>query len=274
MEKINFTKMIGAGNDFILLDHRVKAQGSNVRNFCLLAKKLCDRKNGIGADGMLALDKSRIADFRMRIFNADGSEAEMCGNGLRCAVLFARNARKVNVETKAGIYEGEITAEDRVKVRMQEPKDLRLNFPININGRKIKVNFINTGVPHTVVFVEGLDKIDVEGIGSEIRYHSGFKPKGTNVNFVEMVDDNNINMRTYERGVEGETLACGTGAVASAIITSYKLQVTSHKTVSVHVRGGILKVEFSKIGNKFKGVYLEGEAKKVFKGQMRIWLTE
>jgi len=170
MIKLNFTKMVGAGNDFIVID-------AGLKDLSALAKRLCDRKTGIGADGMLVLEKSKIADFRMRIFNADGSEAEMCGNGLRCAVLFRGMKRKVKIETIAGIYEGEIAAKDKVKVKMEEPRDLKLNFPINVSGREIKANFINTGVPHTVVFVEGLDKINVDSIGSEIRHHDEFKPK-------------------------------------------------------------------------------------------------
>ncbi len=272
MSRLNFTKMVGAGNDFVVIDAGLK--GLNA-----LAKRLCDRKTGVGADGMLVLEKSKIADFRMRIFNADGSVAEMCGNGLRCAVLFKGMKRKVKVETIAGIYDGEITAKDRVKVRMEEPRDLKLNFPINVSGREIKADFINTGVPHTVVFVEGLDKINVDSIGSEIRYHDEFKPKGSNVNFVETIDGSNIKIRTYERGVEGETLACGTGSVASAIISTLKAQGstpnhslrsgTGHGLkVNVHTKGGVLKVEFDKIKNKIKNVYLEGEAREVFKGNI------
>ncbi|PJC48395.1 MAG: diaminopimelate epimerase [Candidatus Omnitrophica bacterium CG_4_9_14_0_2_um_filter_42_8] len=262
MEKLNFTKMAGAGNDFVVI-------GAGFKGLSALAKRLCDRKAGIGADGMLVLEKSKTADFRMRIFNADGSEAEMCGIGLRCAVLFKGMKRKVKVETIAGIYGGEITAKDRVKIGMEEPGGLKVNFPINVNGREIKANFINTGVPHTVVFVEGLDKIDVDSIGSGIRYHDEFKPKGSNVNFVEIVDDRNIKIRTYERGVEGETLACGTGSVASAIISTLKAQGSGLK-VNVHTKGGVLKVEFDNIKNKIKNVYLEGEAKIVFQGGIYV----
>jgi len=262
MKRLNFTKMVGAGNDFIVIEDKVSGLPA-------LARKLCDRKTGIGADGVLALEKTKRADFRMRVFNADGSEAEMCGNGLRCAVLFKGIKRTARVETKAGIYEGEISAKDRVKVKMQEPTDPRLDFPIEVGGRKIKVNFINTGVPHAIIFVEGVDKIDAEGIGSQIRYHDEFKPKGTNVNFLEIIDDNNIKIRTYERGVEGETLACGTGSVASAIISGTNLKGPDIK-VNVHTRGGILKVEFQKIGGKIKNVYLEGEAKKVFIGGIYV----
>jgi len=278
MERLNFKKMVGAGNDFIVIDSRIEDnKGLTAKNFCLSVKKLCDRKTGIGADGVLVLERSKIADFRMRIFNADGSEAEMCGNGLRCAVLFFGIKKRVKVETKAGMYEGEIAGENRVKVKMEDPKDLKLNFPLKVNGRKIKVDLINTGVPHAVVFVEGVDKIAVDVIGSAIRYHNEFKPKGTNANFVEAIDEANIKIRTYERGVEAETLSCGTGSVASAIIANYKLpfacakgkQITDSK-INVHTRGGILKVEFKRVVSEVRDVYLEGEAKVVFEGGIYV----
>ncbi|MDO8602444.1 MAG: diaminopimelate epimerase [Candidatus Omnitrophota bacterium] len=273
MSRLNFTKMVGAGNDFVVIDNGLNARGSRLRGFSALAKRLCNRKTGIGADGILVLEKSKIADFKMRIFNADGSEAEMCGNGLRCAVLFKGIKRKVKVETIAGIYDGEITAKDRVKIRMEEPLGLRLNFPVNVSGREIKANFINTGVPHTIIFVEGLDKINVDSIGSEIRYHNEFKPKGSNVNFVEIISGGNIKIRTYERGVEGETLACGTGAVASAIITALSFKLTAYSLklkINVHTLGGILKVEFQKIDNQIENVYLEGDARIVFQGGIYV----
>lgn len=267
--------MVGAGNDFVVIDNGLKARNQKFKGFEKIAKKICNRKTGIGCDGALVLENSKKADFRMRIFNADGSEAEMCGNGLRCAILYSKThgcaSKAVKVETKAGIYEGDVTGKDRVRVKMEGPKDLRSGFSIGVSGRKIKANFINTGVPHTVVFVEGLDKIDVDMVGSEIRHHDEFKPKGANVDFVEIVDDENIKMRTYERGVEGETLACGTGAVASAIITALSLQLKAYSlklNINVHTLGGILKVEFQKAGNKIKNVYLEGGAKEVFTGEI------
>jgi diaminopimelate epimerase len=270
MVRLDFKKMVGAGNDFIVID-------SGLKDLNVLTKKICDRKTGIGADGVLVIEKSKIADFKMRIFNADGSEAEMCGNGLRCAVLYKGIGKKVKVETKAGIYEGEIIGDNRVRVKMEDPKDLRLDFPLSVNTRKIKVNFINTGVPHTVVFVQGIDKINVGAIGSVIRYHKEFRPKGTNVNFAEIMDSGNVKIRTYERGVEGETLSCGTGSVASAIITNYKApsnetkgkQITDSK-INVHTQGGILIVGFKKVINEIRDVYLEGEAKIVFEGGIYV----
>jgi diaminopimelate epimerase len=138
-----------------------------------------------------------------------------------------------------------------------------------VDNRSMKVNYIDTGVPHTLIFVQGLDEIDVESIGRKIRYHPKFKPKGTNVDFVEIMDDKNIKMRTYERGVEGETLACGTGALASAVITNYKIENRKYK-INVHTKGGILRVHFDNVNGKIKNVYLEGEAKEVFRGTVLV----
>ncbi|MFA4991861.1 MAG: diaminopimelate epimerase [Candidatus Omnitrophota bacterium] len=258
MKKLNFVKMTGAGNDFVVIDAI-----SRKEVYFVLAKRLCERRTGIGADGLLVIEKSKKADFMMRIFNSDGSEADMCGNGLRCAVAYM-GRKKSKIETRAGIYHGEITDKDIVKVTMVEPRGLRQDVSIKINERFMKVNFINTGVPHAVVFVQGIDEIDVNSIGREIRYHEEFRPAGANVDFVEIVDDKNIKMRTYERGVEGETLACGTGATASVLIASYKLRVAN--CVNVRVKGGLLKVYFKKKGSKISDVYLEGEAREVFQG--------
>lgn len=280
MAKIYFTKMVAAGNDFVVIDKRLETQNLKIEVLENLARELCQRKTGIGADGLLIIEDSKKADIKMRIFNPDGSEAEMCGNGLRCAVLFTEvhkgisaqgHKKTVDIETKAGIYETEITTKDKVKVKMEEPKDLRFDLPISLNGRRIRVNYIDTGVPHTVIFVEKVDLIDAEGIGENIRYHKRFKPKGTNVDFVEVIDDKNIKMCTYERGVEAETLACGTGAVASAIITSIKCKVLSVKNkMNVITKGGRLKVYFERYGTRVKNVYLEGEAKIVYRGEIYI----
>ena len=173
------------------------------------------------------------------------------------------------METKAGIYEGEITARNRVKVRMEEPKDLRLDFPINVNGREIRVNFINTGVPHAVKIVESLDDVDVRGLGRAIRFHAAFAPRGANVNFVRVLSGKEICVRTYERGVEDETLACGTGSTASALVAALLENVTS--PVLVSPRGGeVLKIYFKKEGQKFSDIYLEGKIKKAFEGRVSL----
>ncbi len=274
MRRIGFTKMVGAGNDFVILDFR-RLSFDYRNSLPRLARFICQRKTGIGADGLLILEKSNKADFKMRVFNADGSEAEMCGNGLRCAVLYANKGKKdIKVEVIAWVYEAVITGKDSVRVRMEGPKDLRPNIPVIINNRKVRVNYLDTGVPHAVIFVQGLEEIDVESIGRSVRHHKRFKPRGTNVDFVEVIDDKNIDVRTYERGVEGETLACGTGAVASAIMAKHGRRDsddgkrTTKCGVNVHTRGGILRVYFKTADGKIKDVYLEGKAKVIYKGQI------
>jgi diaminopimelate epimerase len=267
---INFTKIVGSGNDFVLVFAvHSKVDATNYRN---LAKKMCDRKFGIGADGLLVLQKSKVADIKMRIFNADGSEAEMCGNGARCTAYWLAlnglaNSMGMKIETKAGVFEAGVK-EENVKLKFIEPKDIKMNIPLKISNRTIKVNFINTGVPHAVIFVEGLEKIAVDALGRAMRYHDKFKPAGTNVDFVEVLAKNSIKVRTYERGVETETLACGTGSVASAIITSVFLDTGNQKTkINVSTRGGeVLKVYFQKTGKTWSDVWLEGKAQIVYKG--------
>lgn len=203
----------------------------------------------------------------MRIFNANGSEAAMCGNGARCAAFWAGVGKlAVKIETKAGIIESRINKES-VKIKITDPKDIKLNIPLKINNRNLKVNFVNTGVPHAIVFVEGLDKIDVGNIGRAIRYHKKFQPAGTNVDFVEIVNDDFIKVRTYERGVEAETLACGTGSTASAIFSSCGSEKSGNRVIKVKTRGGeVLKVFFNKANTKIGNVWLEGLARIVYKG--------
>ncbi|MBU3912134.1 MAG: diaminopimelate epimerase [Candidatus Omnitrophica bacterium] len=267
MEKMKFTKMVATGNDFVIIDNRGRRQEAGGRAWPQIAKVLCARKTGIGADGLLALEKSNKADFKMRVINADGSEAEMCGNGLRCAAMYACGRKKdLKIETLAGIYEVKITGRRQVRIKMEEPRGLRLNIDIKVNDRELRVDYIDSGVPHTVIFVQGLDGMDVDSIGRAVRYHAEFGRRGANVDFVEMIDDENIKMRTYERGVEGETLACGTGAVASGIISNRR-QGTGDK-VKVHTKGGVLKVCFKNKNEKITDVYLEGEVKKVYAGEV------
>ncbi|MCM8798993.1 MAG: diaminopimelate epimerase, partial [Candidatus Omnitrophica bacterium] len=197
---------------------------------------------------------------------------EMCGNGLRCVSLYYVKTRKtkskIKVETKAGILEA-IVERDKVKVKMTEPKELKMNIHLNIGGEKYTVHHINTGVPHTILFVNDLKNTDVRKLGKIIRFHPRFLPQGTNVDFVKVKDKGNIFLRTYERGVEDETLACGTGAVATAIIATAKLpncQMAKYK-VNVYTESGeILKVHFERNKEGFSNVWLAGEAKIVYKG--------
>ena len=223
----------------------------------------------MGADGLLVLEKLKIADIRMRIFNADGSEAEMCGNGARCVSLWLKQ-KVLKIETKAGVIKSEVKG-DNIKIKLTDPKDIKLDIPIKINNRLLKVNFINTGVPHTVIFVEGLDKIDVVNLGRLVRYHKRFTPAGSNVDFMEILSNNSIKIRTYERGVEDETLACGTGAVASALLYAIRYTLYASGKVNIHTKSGeILKVYFNRVGNGFKNVWLEGKARTVYTGEIFI----
>jgi diaminopimelate epimerase len=264
MSAFKFTKAQATGNDFIIVDNR----RSGFRGFPKLAKKVCDRKRSIGADGLLVIDSSKECDFRMRIFNSDGSEAEMCGNGSRCAALYAVAkkiaGRDMTIETLAGVLKASVKG-DLVKVMLTEPKDIRWNLCLMIHKCPYKVSFVNTGVPHVIHFVEDLDKVDVKDVGSHLRNHGEFAPEGTNADFVQINGKNNIKVRTYERGVEDETLACGTGSVASALISAEREGMTSPVTVQTR-SGEKLKVYFKVVDGNFRDVYLEGNAKLVYEG--------
>lgn len=265
---LNFTKMNGAGNDFVMLDNR---EGNLQLDKSAIAR-LCDRHRGIGADGLLMVEpaQSKEADFRMRYYNADGGEAEMCGNGARC---FARYASRlsglkdsIRFETLAGIISAKFIGE-RVRLAMSTPGPLVLNEEIALPLEKLLVSSVNTGVPHAVVFVEDLQSAAVEKLGAAIRYHEHFAPKGTNANFVQQLGPQLLGVRTYERGVEGETLACGTGVCASALIFSALSGAAG--PISVQVRGGdTLDVGFQKEGNNFSNVTLTGPADLVFEGSL------
>lgn len=266
---IEFFKMSGSGNDFILIDNRSQslAMGSPTE----FVRKICERKVSVGADGLILIENSDRADFRWRFFNADGSEVDMCGNGGRCAARYAFikgiAGEKLSFETGAGIIDAEVKG-DVVKLRLTDAHDIKVDFPISVNEKLMEVSFINTGVPHVVHSVGNLDKFDVFQIGRKIRYHQEFQPGGTNANFMEVIDKHTIRIRTYERGVEDETLACGTGAVASALISSRKGLVES--PVDVRVKSGeTLKIYFHKTSGEFKDIYLEGKTKVVYEG--RLW---
>jgi len=234
------------------------------------------------------IEPSKKCDFTMRIFNADGSEAEMCGNGARCVGLWAvlagsakrRKEGRVRLEynsfeTAAGPIEVRVLnkkkAEARVNVQLSDVVGARLNIPLEVLGRKITVHYINTGVPHTIVFVEGLENIAVSEIGREIRFHKKFSPYGTNVDFVEVTNENAIRVRTYERGVEGETEACGTGLVASSIMFKMKYGEDAGnkpQRVTVGVKNGEkLNVSFRRRKQVVYDVWFEGKAYLVYKGE-------
>jgi diaminopimelate epimerase len=266
---INFSKLTAAGNDFILIDNRENIIAD--KECEALAKKFCDRKYSIGADGLILLEKSVSKDFKMKYFNSDGSHACMCGNGGRSVAKFAYDLgivdSKMIFETDAGTVNAEILPadKDRVRLDLYDPRDLNRNIDIEADGKEFNVDFINTGVPHVVAFVDDIESVDVVKYGKIIRYHKEFSPAGANVNFVEVAKDGTLFVRTYERGVEGETLACGTGITASGIISVLKGFAKS--PVSVVARGGDkLSVSLRNSNDKISNVVLEGPAVIAFKG--------
>ncbi len=265
--------MTGAGNDFLMLE---PIKGVNYKT---LVTKMCDRTNGIGADGLLILEKSKKTDYKMQIINADGSEAEMCGNGARCMasyiVRYKKPSKKLfGIETLAGIILGE--AKDEISsVRLSEPKDYRPDISLTIHKRKLNVQYIDTGVPHVVIPVEGLEKIDVRTIGRTIRTHQKFAPRGTNVNFIEQLKTGMVAVRTYERGVEDETKACGTGSVASALIAFMQLYPDTRSKTGARMKvktqnGDILEVTFDISDNSITNVWLKGPAKFIAQGDFFV----
>jgi diaminopimelate epimerase len=265
---IEFFKMSGSGNDFILMDDRENTLP--VKDLRAFVRKVCERKVSVGADGLIVIKPSVQADFKWLFFNADGSEAEMCGNGGRCAARYAFikgiAGSRLSFETVAGIIDAEVRGE-MVKLRLTDPKNLNVHQTIAVDGESILLNSVNTGVPHAVVISDDIDRIDVFSLGRAIRYHEAYKPAGTNANFIQILDRQTIRVRTYERGVEGETLACGTGAVASALISAEKGMVES--PVNVLVKSGeMLKIHFERKGKGFENVYLEGSAKVVYQGSL------
>ncbi|MCF8335043.1 MAG: diaminopimelate epimerase [Bacteroidales bacterium] len=252
-----FHKYHGAGNDFIIIDNRQKPfkPDSNV------IEGLCRRKFGIGADGLMLLEKSAEADFYMRYFNSDGKESTMCGNGGRCIVAFARDLGIIDRNTQFLASDGEhkalIKEDNLIALKMQDVERVKI-FDDHF--------FVDTGSPHYVRFVDNLSKVPVYEEGKKIRYNTGISETGTNVNFVSFEKEGLISIRTYERGVENETLACGTGAVASAISACLHSH-TDKNSYTVNAMGGRLHVSFEPAGgNRFTNVWLTGPAEYVFEG--------
>lgn len=273
---LRFFKMNGAGNDFIIVDNRDLSLTKELDADTIAA--LCDRHRGIGADGLLAVEPAQKgADFRFRYYNADGGEAEMCGNGARCFGRFVAHLgeivlKKVTFETIAGTLAAEMVGDD-VRIAMSEPKDLKLDTGATVPGVDSALHFVNTGVPHVVTFLESpeaLDACDVFTHGSAIRHHQAFAPAGTNANFAAVLAPDHISIRTFERGVEDETLACGTGMVASALV--HHLLTGAPSPIKVDVEGGdTLEIGFEKSGaNEFTHVTLTGPADFVFEGEIDI----
>lgn len=255
--KFPFLKMTGSGNDFIIIDNRDSKIDDYNSDFI---KRICHRQLSLGADGVIFIENSTKADFKWSFFNSDGSVAEMCGNGSRCAARFAYlngiAPQKMKFETLAGIIEAEIKDEPNVKVQLTKPFGEKLNFKLD----NYNISFINTGVPHSVLKVEHLDEVDVAKTGSFLRYHNDFTPAGTNVDFYEIIDNSTVRMRTYERGVEGETLACGTGAAAVAYVAVKNERLISPIKI-ITSSGLILKIYLEN-----EDIFLEGEARIICEG--------
>ena len=275
--KLSFTKMHGIGNDFIVIDCRDKAVSSQLSAHSELNRRLCDRRFGIGADQVLLLHDSQSADFRMRIFNADGSEVEMCGNGIRCCAKYIwdrglSSKQVLDVETAAGIIRPE-RAGNMVRVDMGKPElegrkvpvnldGLIKDYPLRIEDREFAITCVSMGNPHAVIVVDDLEHVDVTRYGPKIETHELF-PKKINVEFIQVLDPRTIRMRVWERG-SGETMACGTGASAAAVAS--QLKGLTEKKVSVRLLGGDLEIELHENGH----VYMTGPAEEVFEGTINL----
>jgi diaminopimelate epimerase len=268
--QIAFAKMNGAGNDFVVIDNR----SGKIQLAPEQIARLCDRHRGVGADGAILLKPSSSgkADWAWDFYNNDGSAAEMCGNGARCFARYVRRLTGIDkafrFETRAGVISARFSGEN-VTVNLTAPRDLRLREKISLSTGETEVHSVDTGVPHAVLFVPDADKAMVQSLGSEIRFHPRFAPRGTNVNFVQMRGPSAIRVRTYERGVEGETLACGTGVTASALITA---ELHNFKPpIQVQVQGGeMLEVSFEGKGGQLANISLTGPAEFVFEGRIEV----
>jgi len=255
--QITFYKYQGTGNDFVLIDNR---QQTFSKNDTKLISFLCDRKFGIGADGLILLEEDASTDFKMVYYNSDGSESTMCGNGGRCIVAFAKKLNLIDNETVFNAIDGVHKASidgNIVTLQMIDVQDIK---------EKPKHLFLNTGSPHHVQFVENLDQLDVANEGAKIRYGI-YGKKGSNINFVQTINENTFAMRTYERGVEDETLSCGTGVTAVALAMHYT-GTTKKNHVFIDTKGGQLQVSFDKENNTYFNVNLVGAANYVFNGKI------
>lgn len=259
--KVEFYKYQGTGNDFVILENRDNRYDDLTPK---QVKRICDRRFGIGADGLMMLNKHIELDFEMKYFNADGNESSMCGNGGRCLVQFARNQgmHKSTYQFMAidGMHEADIDLQNKVRLKMKDVDKVEYH-----NGYAV----LNTGSPHFVKFADNVEEIDVPETGREIRYSKTFAAEGINVNFVETIDEDGIFVRTYERGVEDETLSCGTGVTASALMNAHNEK--GFNRVEVKTPGGHLSVEFNKTDDEhFDNIWLCGPAEMVFKGEIEI----
>jgi len=263
---IEFYKMSGSGNDFIIIDNRDLSL--NVGDLATFARKICERKISVGADGLFLIEPSKTADFKWQFFNSDGSMAEMCGNGSRCVARYAYlkgiAPNKMSFETLAGIISAEVN-NDVVKVRLTDPSPVKSIGELTFDDCQFALDNVDTGVPHAVTFVDNPETCNVFEWGRKIRRHECFQPRGTNANFATIIDRHKMRVRTYERGVEDETLACGTGAVASVLAAASRGLVETPVNVIVQ-SGEVLRIYFAKKDDRFCEIYLEGSVKIVYSG--------
>ncbi len=268
MTKLPFFKMSGSGNDFIIIDNRAKIVDET--DLTQLITGACRRKMAVGADGLVLIEHSDKADFKWRFFNKNGSIAEMCGNGARCTARFAFlnqiAGNRMAFETVAGIVSATVN-NDLVKIKMTDPFDFKPDYTISLANETLAVSSIDTGVPHVVMPVDDIETADVVTLGRKIRYHQEFAPAGTNVNFIALQENGVAAIRTYERGVEDETLACGTGSVAGALVLAHTFQQRS--PVKIITRSGSeLNIYFEIMDGVFKNTYLEGDARVIYQGEL------
>jgi len=262
--------MSGAGNDFILIN---KSQIPNIALTNNVISQLCNRRSGIGADGIIIIKNSQDYNFAMDYYNADGSSGTLCGNGARCAIKFTNDSGITNTDSVSFIsneveLSGELLANGLIKINWQPPKVIDENIMIDVGGSNVSGSYVDTGSPHVVLIVDDLNLQPVSQIGKDIRYNPAFAPGGTNVNFIKFVKGK-IHIRTYERGVENETLACGTGAVAAAIIGFRKFEIQP-PIILITKGGDELIVNFNIDGSKYFNVSLTGPAKKIYSGEIGI----
>lgn len=258
---IDFFKYQGAGNDFVLLDNRSGVYNNlSTKNI----EQLCDRRFGIGADGLILLENADGYDFRMVYYNSDGRESSMCGNGGRCIVAFAERLKVITAQATFiatdGPHKASISADGSIILQMKDVEKIDVTE---------EYSFLNTGSPHHIQFVDSIKDVDVKSIGSKIRYSNLYGVEGSNVNFVEQNGADIFSIRTYERGVEDETLACGTGATAVAIAMHNSGKTESTK-ITIEVEGGTLTVCFDRNGDKYQNIYLGGPAEFVFSGSLNL----
>lgn len=261
--------MSGHGNDFVIVDNwdgQVKSA-----EMPELVRAVCRRRFGVGADGMVFIEAGpEEVDFGWRFFNADGSEADMCGNAGRCTAYYAHHngiaPSEMSFMTNAGVINAEVMSKT-VKVQLTQPSDIVLESELEIDDEKLTFCSINTGVPHAAIWVDDLENIDVTGIGRQVRFHPFYKPAGVNVNFIQVLGAGRLAVRTYERGVEDETLACGTGVAAAVLLTALRDQAES--PTRVLTRGGeALTIYFTKTEDDLFDVFLEGPVRTIYTGRL------